>query len=523
MSIGGVLSNIAVGLFTNALGDVAKSNSKAQNAVHKLLHGETLEQRRLRNPHIQQAVVRAYLRSITEVYQLCIFTLENQPGEYSDDIGINVYKDSMKKTENEISKLELLSQIEIPIQFTHLHFLLVPERTTKDVTLDLNNLLVSKIPVEYTLDSILFRDTLQRHIFDLMCKYFCYEITFTEEVEKIFMAQFSVVQALEETEFREIVLTHINELSNKAQTDIQVVRENSEKILSSLDKINEKIEALKEIKKYIGSTKNQEKTPIYTLSLSHVNGTVLNDEDEFISTLFDLREEAKNYRMNTQCYEFINDVSFEVYLDSEAILHKEILELEAIKKTEGSWTQDQRQCYHRLKKQHALLKNRKQRIKKQILAFLHAITNSATSTSIGLLDYEVPFNTLSILSQNIIKRIIKRELTGEGGFPYLPSDYEKVSFVNDQYMSFSVLFSQNNFQKLTNEYYMTDIKDSQLLEIILPEFVRHLVDCLDTNPNYRNGKGFTLMGNWIISHPKFNAALKKQHEETIKNLEKFFK
>ncbi|USL34007.1 hypothetical protein [Priestia megaterium] len=69
MSIGGVLSNIAVGLFTNALGDVAKSNSKAQNAVHKLLHGETLETTSAAQPSYttgsSSSVFTFYYRSIS--------------------------------------------------------------------------------------------------------------------------------------------------------------------------------------------------------------------------------------------------------------------------------------------------------------------------------------------------------------------------------------------------------------------------------------------------------------------------
>lgn len=513
MSIGTVLGNIAVGLFTNALGDAAKGSSKLQNIAHKLKYGETLDESRLRNHDLQRAVVRSYLRSIAEVHQLCITTLENQPGEYKDGFGTDIYKDTIKKIEKEINKLESMPDFEVPIHFDHLKFLLIPNNAYKDAILDINKLLVSNVPIKYTIDSIVFKDKLQNHVFDLMCKYFCYEIKFTKEVEKLFMAQFSVLQTMEEAEFREAILTHINQLSNKAQTDIKVVRENSEKILSSLsefrDEFREKTKTLEEIKAHI------QKTTMYTLTLSHMDGVILDSEDDFITTLLDLREEAKNHKMSTQCYEFISTVSFEVYLDSEIEVDREIRKLETTKKEGGSWDQEERQRYHDFKKTHALLKAKKQRIQKQILTFIHAVTSSSASLSMGLVDFGHLF-TLSELSQNIIKRIIKRELTNEDRFPYCSSGHEKVSFINDQYMSFSVFLPEKVFQKLTDEYYIADIKDSQLLELILPVFTRHLVDRFDANINYRSAKGFALMGNWIISHPLRNADFDKQRDEIFK-------
>lgn len=115
------------------------------------------------------------------------------------------------------------------------------------------------------------------------------------------------------------------------------------------------------------------------------------------------------------------------------------------------------------------------------------------------------------MSINVTKKIVAQQLNKSEVCSNNRSKHEKVYFINDFFESFHVILSKKEL-KLFNEYdyFLADIKNSNLLEIILPRYIDNLTNCLTDEQNYKTAKNFALMSYWVIKHPYYDRTLNEK-------------
>ncbi|MRH41207.1 hypothetical protein GH741_00785 [Aquibacillus halophilus] len=521
------LISVFSSLAANSIGAGVKSE-KFRSILHRLNQGESLKEDRLRNHHLKRGVIRSYLKAIKEVNYQCIQEKENSL-EYDDEFSISFYKDQIIMINKEIKRLENINNYDIPMDFAHLGYLILPDKATESSLKETNRLLVNSLPNHFSVDSLLFRDKFEQNIFDLVSKYLAYEIKYNEEVRNIFMAQMSVLQSQQYENITASSLVYIDNLvqeidkiNNQILKELETrIKEDGEKTRDYLKQqssviketiTNNNDETKKLIENFISSLKDESPTATYSLKVTS-NGYILDDEDDLFDTIFDLREEARSYGLPNQIYDYMNEVSFDIYLDLEAQIYQKLGELDRIKRSRN-WTDKERQDRHQLKSRHTKLKKKKEEVKKNILAFVFTIAKGNASLSMGLLranEQNLFQLELSDLSIEVVKNIVEQQLTGKGLHMVKLKGYEKVSFDNTPYEGFSVLLSEEQFGLLDEEhYFLTDINDPSLLKNILPQYIKNITQCLEINPKYREAIKFPMMGNWIIKHPDLNHDLTKK-------------
>lgn len=530
------LLSVVSGLAANSIGAGIKSE-KYSDIVHRLMQGESLKEDRLRNHHLQKGVMRSYLQAVREIYFLCIQEKKNT-AEYNDEFSISIYKNQIKLIDKELKEIDKIKENEVPLVLEDLRYLILPEKTSDFNLAETNKLLIENMPVKYTIDSDLFKDKLRKYIFDLVSKYFAYEIKYNEEVKNIFLIQMSVLQSQQTENIKESSLIYIDKLVERVEETKNeilvelgaVVIEDGERTRESFKLETSKIidlvttthsETKELIEDFISKLSNENQSVTYFLKVTS-DGFILDDEEELYDTLFDLREEAKYYKFSTQMYEYMNEVSFEVFLDVEAQLDLELRELDQ-QKLAGNWTTKDRQRRQQLKSYKTKLNQKKTRMKNNILVFIYTVTHSSSSLTMNLLNFnEKNPNELDLseLSINVTKKIVAQQLNKSEVCSYNSSEHEKVYFVNDFFESFHVILSKKEF-KLFNEYdyFLADIKNSNLLEIILPRYIDNLTYCLTGEQNYRTAKNPALMSYWVIKHPCFDRTLNEKMMETFKKTE----